>query len=125
MNKAALKLLVAEGFPKLFPHAHTFSEDTMVARIFRKYGVYPYDTKDMTGGERYMPFTPGHHYSYQKPPPESKDWYVKYSIDIKYGVDHCAARSVAFHYIKGDAQKRLHAILYHLCPKDGAAAPAQ
>jgi glycoprotein-N-acetylgalactosamine 3-beta-galactosyltransferase len=56
MNKAALKLLVVEGFPNYFPHMHTFSEDTMVARIFRKFGVYPYDTKDENGGERYNPF---------------------------------------------------------------------
>jgi hypothetical protein len=35
---------------------------------------------------------------------------------IKYGMDHCAARSVSFHYIRGDELKRFHAILYHLCP---------
>ena len=56
MNKAALKALVVNGFPNYFPHAHTFSEDTMVARVFRKMGVFPYDTKDETGAERYMPF---------------------------------------------------------------------
>ena len=56
MNKAALKALVVDGFPKYFPHAHTFSEDTMVARIFKKMDVFPYDTKDEDGGERYNPF---------------------------------------------------------------------
>jgi hypothetical protein len=56
MNKAALKLLVTDGLENYFPHAHTFSEDTMVARIFKKYGVFPYDTKDEAGGERYNPF---------------------------------------------------------------------
>lgn len=56
MNKAALKLLVVDGFPNYFPHLKTFSEDTMVARILRKMGVYPYDTKDEEGGERYNPF---------------------------------------------------------------------
>jgi len=50
----------------------------------------------------------------------NKDWYAKYSIDIKFGLDHCAAKSVAFHYVKQDAQKRLHALLYHLCPEDKA-----
>ena len=55
MNKAALKALVTEGLPNVFPHAHTFSEDTMIARMFRKrFGVVPYETKDEAGGERYM-----------------------------------------------------------------------
>jgi glycoprotein-N-acetylgalactosamine 3-beta-galactosyltransferase len=85
MNKAALKTLVVDGFPKYFPHMHTFSEDTMVARIFRNFDVYPYETKDEVGGERYMPFMPGHHYGYRLPVDLSKDWYAKYSINIKEG----------------------------------------
>jgi len=118
MNKAALKTLVVKGFPEYFPHAHTFSEDTMVARIFRKFGVFPYETKDENGGERYMPFLPGHHYGYRMPKDKSEDWYAKYSINIKEGKDHCAARSVAFHYVKGEVMKRLFVLLYHLCPTD-------
>jgi glycoprotein-N-acetylgalactosamine 3-beta-galactosyltransferase len=118
MNKAALKTLVALGMPKYFPNAHTFSEDTMVARIFREFGVYPYETKDHTGGERYMPFLPGHHYGYRLPKDPESDWYAKYSINIKEGPDHCAARSVAFHYVKGEMMKRLHALLYGYCPPE-------
>lgn len=49
------------------------------------------------------------------PKDKSSDWYANYSIDIKEGLDHCAARSVAFHYIKGPLMKRLHAILYGYC----------
>jgi glycoprotein-N-acetylgalactosamine 3-beta-galactosyltransferase len=118
MNKAALKTLVVDAFPKYFQHAHTFSEDTMIAHVFRNFGIYPYETKDETGGERYMPFMPGHHYGYRMPEDHSKDWYARYSINIKEGVDHCAARSIAFHYIKSEAMTRLHALLYHLCPAD-------
>jgi glycoprotein-N-acetylgalactosamine 3-beta-galactosyltransferase len=118
MNKAALKALVVDAFPTFMPHAHTFSEDTMVARAFKSMGVYPYETKDENGGERYMPFIPGHHYGYRLPTNIGTDWYARYSINIKEGVDHCAARSVAFHYVKGTAMKRLHALLYHLCPED-------
>ena len=120
MNKAALKLLVTEGFKNYWPHAVTFSEDSMVAKLLRKFQVYPYDTKDDQGGERYMPFMPGHHYGYRLPPDpkNSKDWYAKYSIDIKEGVDHCSAQSVAFHYVKGNDMYRLFALVYHLCPAD-------
>ena len=116
LNKAALKRMVVDGFPTFRPHAHTFSEDTMVARLLKTYGVEPYPTKDDLGGERYMPFMPGHHYGYRMPQDKAKDWYAMYSINIKTGLDHCAARSIAFHYVKGNAMYRLHAILYHLCP---------
>jgi len=120
MNKAALKSLVVDGFPNYFPHAKTFSEDTMVAKIFSQMGIFPYETKDENGGERYMPFMPGHHWGYRLPedPAKSKDWYVKYSINIKEGADHCSPRSIAFHYAKGDMMKLLFALLYHLCPDE-------
>jgi len=116
MNKAALKALVVDGFPTCMPHLHTFAEDVMVAQCFRnKLEVYPYDTKDENGGERYMPFAPSHHLTYKIPKNKSSDWYANYSIDIKTGLDHCAAKSVAFHYIKGDLMKRMHALLYGHC----------
>jgi len=119
LNKAALKLLVVNGFPQFFMHAVTSMEDVMVARILRQYGVYPYETKDEAGGERYMPFSPGYHYSYRMPAADHyQDWYAKYSIDSKEGLDHCASRSVAFHYVKDDMMYRLYALLYHLCPAD-------
>jgi hypothetical protein len=88
----------------------------MVAKLLREYNIFPYDTKDEAGGERYMPFMPGHHYSYQMPADKQSDWYAKYSINIKTGPDHCAARSVAFHYVKEQDMLRLHAMLYKLCP---------
>jgi glycoprotein-N-acetylgalactosamine 3-beta-galactosyltransferase len=146
MNKAALKALVVNAFPTCMPHSKTFAEDVMVAQCFRnKLKVFPYDTKDEHGGERYMPFAvsiivsivsliinstshsnidsytilshpqPAHHLSYKIPKDVKSDWYANYSIDIKEGLDHCAARSVAFHYIKGDLMKRMYAILYGYC----------
>ena len=64
------------------------------------------------------PFQPGHHYAYRLPADKTKDWYASYSINIKEGKEHCSPRSVAFHYIKGDMMKRLHAMFYHLCPEE-------
>mmetsp|Transcript_25541 Transcript_25541/g.31459 ORF Transcript_25541/g.31459 Transcript_25541/m.31459 type:complete len:873 (-) Transcript_25541:132-2750(-) len=116
MNKAALKSLVVTAFPTCMPHLHTFAEDVMVAQCLRnKIQVVPFDTKDEDGGERYMPFQPRHHLNYRLPKDPSSDWYANYSIDIKTGLDHCAAKSVAFHYIKPDLMKRMHAILYGQC----------
>jgi len=116
INKAALKALVVNAFPTCMPHLKTFAEDVMVAQCFRnKLNVFPYDTKDDAGGERYMPFQPALHLTYRIPKGESNDWYVKYSIDIKEGLDHCSPRSVAFHYIKPTLMKRMYAILHGLC----------
>jgi len=116
INKAAIKALV-DKFPTCFPNAHTFAEDVMVAACFRQMGVLPFETKDQNGSERYMPFAPGHHLTYQ-PPEENPqdDWYVKYSPNgIKTGYEHCSEHSVAFHYIKDNLMKRMYATLYHLC----------
>ena len=117
MNKAAFKLLVTEGFPNYFPHRKTFSEDTMAATLFKRIdNIVPYDTKDNEGGERYMPFMPGDHLLYRMPEDHSKDWYATYSIDIKEGLEHCSPQSVAFHYVKGEAMRRLFALAYGMCP---------
>jgi glycoprotein-N-acetylgalactosamine 3-beta-galactosyltransferase len=62
INRAALKLLV-RIFPHCYPNYMTFAEDVMVAECFRNQGVFPFDTRDDFGGERYMPFTPGDHFS--------------------------------------------------------------
>lgn len=115
INKAALKTLVVKAFPHCFPHMKTFAEDVMVATCLRNQGVFPYETKDEQGGERYMPFQPAHHLTYKIPADKNSDWYPKYSINIKEGLDHCAARSVAFHYIQTDLMERMHAILYGHC----------
>jgi glycoprotein-N-acetylgalactosamine 3-beta-galactosyltransferase len=115
LNKAALKTLVVNGLPQFNVHEASFAEDLVIGRMLRKLGVYPYETKDESGGERYMPFTPSNHYSYRKPLDPSSYWYTKFSIDIKEGYDHFANYSVAFHYIKGTEMKRYHALLYGLC----------
>lgn len=116
LNKSALKALVVYAFPTCMPHRQTFAEDVMVAQCLRqKVQVYPYDTKDDYGGERYMPFQPAHHLMYHIPEDTDKDWYAKYSIGIKEGLDHCSTQSVAFHYIDSELMRQMHAILYGHC----------
>mmetsp|Transcript_8318 Transcript_8318/g.18153 ORF Transcript_8318/g.18153 Transcript_8318/m.18153 type:complete len:533 (-) Transcript_8318:47-1645(-) len=121
LNKASLKALVVDQMPKdgiCGPNLRTFAEDVMVARCFRHMGLVPYDTRDDTEAERYMPFTPGAHYTYRPPKDISmnSDWYPVYTPHkLKTGLAHCAQHSVAFHYVKGDLMRRIHAILYGLC----------
>ena len=95
MNKAALKTLVVDGFPVYFQNVTSSMEDVLVARTFRELGVAVYDTQDENGGERYMPLHPGKHYEYVLPENrvhnKRKDWYDRFSINIKEGKIGCAS----------------------------------
>ena len=108
LKKEALKVLV-ESFPSCFPTLFSSAEDVYVASCLRDQGIFPYDTKDSKGGERYMPFTPEGHML------EPGGWYAEYCIDCKVGIDHVASRPIAFHYVHPDLMKRMHAILYGYC----------
>ena len=115
LNKAALKALIMT-FPKCRSHLKTSEEDVSVAECLRKeWGVYPYDTKDDQGGERYMHKPPAFHLNHD-PKKNWRHWYSKVSINVKAGLDCCASNSVAFHEIRGDSMmRRIHAILYGKC----------
>jgi len=115
LNKAALKALVVHGLPKLYVDMETSAEDVLIAWVFRRMGIYPYETKDATGAERYNPLSPGRHYRYRKSS-NYTDWYKRFGIDIQYGLNHSATHSVAFHYIKHDEMYRIHALLHGMCP---------
>lgn len=123
LNKAALKSLVRDAIPSLTEdqqHARTSSHHTMVAQAFRNVGIHAYPTQDENGGERFMPFPPRHHLMYRFPKDKDTtvpDWYEKYSLPgVKEGLDHFAARSISFHYVRGDEMAHLYTLAYGLCP---------
>ena len=53
------------------------------SQLHEQFGIFPYDTKDENGGERYNPFSPGHHLKYFPPANPKEDWYSNYSINCK------------------------------------------
>ena len=116
-HEQALALLY-DSFDEPFcrPHLHGFFEDVMVAECFRNgpAKLFPMDTRDETGAERFHPFTPGQHLSYRKTP---NDWYTKYSFDLIEGEKYFSRQSTAFHYVKPDLMVHMDAIL-HRCPKE-------
>ena len=118
LNKAALKLLVVDGFRNFFQSDHSSAEDVKVSQTLGHLGVRLYDTRDEQGRERYHFHPPGKMYETFQQPPKRKTWWHKHSIEpIKYGLDHMSPESVSFHYIKtGDDMKRIHALLYDPCP---------
>jgi hypothetical protein len=114
VNKAALKVFVVHALDRFaedeLPQRHTSKEDLIIARTFRHYGVYPFDTQDDSNGERFMITTPGHHYESKFPA-----WYHQQSIGIQHGVDHCSEKSISFHYVSSELMYRLYALLYGKC----------
>jgi glycoprotein-N-acetylgalactosamine 3-beta-galactosyltransferase len=119
LNKAALKMLVTIAINQFEPHAQVFTDDWYLACSLRQLGIVMYDTQDENKGERFMPFSPGQHYmvkSRDELTSEYDVWYKNYSLDIKFGLDHCAKHSVSFHYSRFDEAKRFFALVYGLCP---------
>jgi glycoprotein-N-acetylgalactosamine 3-beta-galactosyltransferase len=114
LNKAALKMLVVEGIPQHFTGHVSSAEDAVVARILRQYQIYPYETKDEHGSERYMHFDPGFYYDFNI---RKVSWLNMVSINVQSGINHSSPRSVAFHYVKED-MRRLHWLLYNDCPNE-------
>lgn len=116
LNKAALKALVVDGLPYYHVKKYWFAEDAMVGRTFRELGIYPFDTTDETGADRYHHFDPGYHYMYQG----NGDWFQQYAVNSILSVNGTSVYSVTFHYIKhSDYLRRIHALLYpktHSCP---------
>jgi hypothetical protein len=50
LNRAALKTLVVRGLPRYHTNTAWSAEDILVARVFREFGILPYDTRDEDGG---------------------------------------------------------------------------
>jgi len=114
LNQASLRILAENSADNAAcnPHIKGFYEDVLVAACLRKVAqVFPYDTRDAHGRERFHPFTPAAHLSYRISP-KNPDWYAKYSSDLKQGKECCSSHSIAFHYVKPQLMRRLHALLY-------------
>ncbi|CAM9620455.1 unnamed protein product, partial [Laminaria digitata] len=88
-----------------------------VAACLKQHGVNAFDTRDAMGRERFHPFTPAAHLAYAAPKqhPE-KDWYINYSIGLKFGRECCSRNSLSFHYIDENLMRRLFHLVYS-CPK--------
>ena len=51
------------------------------------------------------------------PKEPEKEWYIKYSIDLKLGRECCSRNSISFHYIDENLMRRLFHLIYS-CPKE-------
>mmetsp|Transcript_9694 Transcript_9694/g.16078 ORF Transcript_9694/g.16078 Transcript_9694/m.16078 type:complete len:955 (+) Transcript_9694:76-2940(+) len=116
LDRVALDVLVSHiDGPPCMPHQKGFWEDVNTASCLQKVQehIFPFDTRDEFGRERFHPFQPANHLTYQIP--KNPDWYAKYNPELKVGLECCSANSVSFHYAKGDFMQKLNNYIYH-CP---------
>ena len=84
--------------------------DLVAARCLAKVGVFPEDTRDgEEGGERFHPFQPHVHLSYQK---STADWYSQYSVGLREGQQCCSNESLTFGGFATAQMRDLHAFLH-------------
>jgi glycoprotein-N-acetylgalactosamine 3-beta-galactosyltransferase len=119
ISRGTLRKFVTQGIDHSLcrPKKKTSQEDVEIAQCLRKlFNIGLVDTRDAEGRERFHPFSPGTHYTWQYPKPPQSDWYEDYNVEwpVKLGKECCAPDSVSFHYVKKPAMVRhLHTLLYH------------
>lgn len=72
------------------------AEDVALALCLKDIGVFPLDTRDETGAERFMVLNPDTLRSSAGPLPE---WYTLMSKNRELGKACCSAEAIAFHYV--------------------------
>ncbi|CAH0477640.1 unnamed protein product [Peronospora belbahrii] len=117
MNRLYLDKIV-ESLPKstCLPEGATVPiwEDVGVSFCMTRNDVYPWDTRDHRGRDRWHTLSPHNVYIEYKAP---NDWYIKYHKTLgglRHHTESVAPDSVAFHYINPQAMYHLERILY-LC----------
>jgi glycoprotein-N-acetylgalactosamine 3-beta-galactosyltransferase len=127
LNRPALvKFREAVENPSCWDPNHFVSdEDVNIAKCLEMKGVYPLDTRDGEGRERFMPFRPMTHWEIDV---NSQDWYNRYSIGLKSctertkgakGAPCMSPNPISFHYMKGDIITHAYAAIYGLCTEYG------
>ncbi|KAL4101919.1 hypothetical protein PRIC1_005667 [Phytophthora ramorum] len=99
----------------------TMPEDAGVSFCMMWSDVYPWDTRDHLGRERWHAFNPGDVFKTWTDP---NDWYVQYHSrvgGVRSQFESAAPDSVAFHYIKPPLMYHLERTLYW-CRTDGDLA---
>ena len=133
LNRAALALLVQQGFPVCRPFVHRSAEDRFVGDCFRSLGVTGYDARDALGEHRYL-HEPNFVY-YFRPEDQSNEFFrwwasVTRGMPPKYGLEGASNESVTFHIIKSPSKhRRIYKILYRKnfpdCSADGLDEPGR
>ncbi len=98
LNRHAL-LNAFKNIPHSEPDKATAAEDVMIAKALARSEIYPYDTRDENGAERFHPLSPKMSLNYPVSQPEA--WFHQYTMDFERiaGLDGISNHSISFHYL--------------------------
>ena len=92
----------------------TWAEDNKLARCLHEIGIKPYDTRDATGRERFMPFTPVAMLHTVRKQNSSGWFWRRKPRNTQSGLNCCAQYPILWHGLKGPHGTRELRALYHL-----------
>ena len=79
--------------------SHKQAEDVALAHCLKQVGIYPQNTRDASGAERFMVLNSHEMYDEGEPLPR---WYMKRSLNTKKGSGCCSAEAIAFHRVSAE-----------------------
>ena len=103
----------------------TWAEDNKLARCLHEIGIKPFDSRDVEGRERFMPFTPiAMLHTVRKQ--NSSGWFWRRKPrNTQSGVNCCARYPILWHGLKGPEGARKMRALYHLSYNSRVHRPAE
>jgi hypothetical protein len=88
-------------------------EDVALGLCLSEIGIYPHDTRDSSGAERFMVFDP-HFFTEMTASASYPSWYNASSLNIEVGPRCCSNESISFHRVRlEDMVRDLHLIQGH------------
>lgn len=82
------------------------AEDVALGICLKQIGIYPHNTRDGSGRERFMVFSPTR--MRHKPWHTKDEWYQNFAFNSRYGPDCCSPEAIAFHKVSiRDMPKKL------------------
>lgn len=82
--------------------SHKQAEDVALAHCLKEVGIYPQNTRDASGAERFMVLNSHDMYSEGENHDQLPRWYMKRSLNTKKGSGCCSAEAIAFHYVSAE-----------------------
>ncbi len=80
-------------------HAQGNAEDLATGKCLGQIGIFPHNTRDMHGKERFMVFNPTTMYDDTQNVDQNQEWYRIFSFNGEFGERCCSERAVIFHHI--------------------------
>ena len=118
LSRSSLRRLVNEAFPNhsICPTpSQDAHEDVNLGFCLRNIGIYPGETRDSSGRQRFLVFSPWVHLMVGAV--DSKNWIRRYDkFGYVEGGQCCSDTAILLHYVPGGYMLAIEYLLYHLRP---------